>query len=82
MILKAEILAEAKRTGLQTHMIEKDYVLGWVLSGIFHHAALKEKWIFKGGPVIHRTYFLQNISVFMPLVIQTQQECILFTAIN
>jgi len=51
MIQKSEILAYAKKTGLSASMIEKDYVLGWVLAAIFNNEILKEKWVFKGGHV-------------------------------
>ena len=34
MIKKQEILERAAQTKLQAHVIEKDYVLGWLLAGI------------------------------------------------
>jgi predicted nucleotidyltransferase component of viral defense system len=30
-------------------VIEKDYVLGWMLAGIYAHDELADNWIFKGG---------------------------------
>ena len=57
MIPKSEIIAHSKSTGLSMHIIEKDYVLGWLLAGIFNHPALQEKWVFKGGTCLKKCYF-------------------------
>jgi predicted nucleotidyltransferase component of viral defense system len=57
MIPKAEILAHAKNTNLSASIIEKDYVLGWILAGIFNHNVLKDRWIFKGGTCLKKCYF-------------------------
>ena len=37
MIGKREILAIAQQTPLTPHVVEKDYVLGWMLASIFGH---------------------------------------------
>ena len=39
------------------HVIEKDYVLGWLLWGIYNHDALAESWIFKGGTCLKKCFF-------------------------
>lgn len=49
MIDKREILDQATATGLNPHVVEKDYVLGWLLWGIANHEATTDAWIFKGG---------------------------------
>ncbi|MBU0464362.1 MAG: hypothetical protein KKD21_10795 [Proteobacteria bacterium] len=49
MIDKSEIMAFSKKFGLRANVIEKDYVLGWVLAGIFNHGGIGVDWIFKGG---------------------------------
>ena len=49
MISKNEILTRATETNLSPHVVEKDYVLGWLLAGINQHAALRTSWVFKGG---------------------------------
>ena len=46
MIKKSEILWNAKKTALSASIIEKDYVLGWVLAGIFKNPILRKKWVF------------------------------------
>src|ERR1700733_10457707 len=57
MIDKAEILAVAKQTSLTPHVVEKDYVLGWMLAGIYAHEELAENWIFKGGTCLKKCFF-------------------------
>ena len=49
MIDKREILDRAAATGLNPHVVEKDYVLGWLLWGVANHEAIADNWIFKGG---------------------------------
>ena len=57
LIGRREILDQATRLGLNPHVIEKDYVLGWVLAGINQHPALAESWVFKGGTCLKKCYF-------------------------
>ena len=57
MIKKSEILWHAKNTGLLASIIEKDYVLGWVLAAIFKNPILRKKWVFKGGTCLKKCYF-------------------------
>lgn len=57
MIRKEEILEIANETGLAPSVVEKDYVLGWVLAGIFERPNLKDSWIFKGGTCLKKCYF-------------------------
>ncbi len=57
MIDKREILAKAQQTSLTPHIVEKDYVLGWMLTGIYKHEDLAENWIFKGGTCLKKCFF-------------------------
>ncbi|MCY4350596.1 MAG: nucleotidyl transferase AbiEii/AbiGii toxin family protein [Thiotrichales bacterium] len=57
MINKREILAIAQQTSLTPHIVEKDYVLGWILAGIYGHEDLAESWIFKGGTCLKKCFF-------------------------
>ena len=57
MIEKREILAIAEQTSLNAHVVEKDYVLGWMLAGIYSHEALADSWIFKGGTCLKKCFF-------------------------
>lgn len=57
MINKREILESASILQLNPSVVEKDYVLGWILAGINAHAALSESWVFKGGTCLKKCFF-------------------------
>jgi hypothetical protein len=38
-------------------IVEKDYVLGWILAGINAHEEISERWVFKGGTCLKKCYF-------------------------
>ena len=57
MIDKREVLEAASAFGLLPGVIEKDYVLGWLLAGINAHPALADSWVFKGGTCLKKCYF-------------------------
>lgn len=57
MIDRREILDVAAQTSLTPHVVEKDYVLGWMLAGIYAHEELAESWIFKGGTCLKKCFF-------------------------
>ena len=57
MITKQHILERAAEWRLRPDVVEKDYVLGWLLVGIAQHAELREHWVFKGGTCLKKCYF-------------------------
>ncbi len=57
MIDRRDILEAASSLSLLPSVIEKDYVLGWVLAGINAHEELAESWVFKGGTCLKKCYF-------------------------
>jgi predicted nucleotidyltransferase component of viral defense system/transposase-like protein len=57
VIDRREILDTAARVSLTPHVVEKDYVLGWVLAGIYNHPELAETWLFKGGTCLKKCFF-------------------------
>ena len=57
MIDRREILDTATRLSLNPHIVEKDFVLGWILAGINAHDALAQSWIFKGGTCLKKCFF-------------------------
>jgi predicted nucleotidyltransferase component of viral defense system len=57
MIDKREILEAASSFSLLPNVVEKDYVLGWILAGIYAHEELAESWVFKGGTCLKKCYF-------------------------
>lgn len=57
MITKQHILERAAEWRLRPDVVEKDYVLGWLLVGIAQHPELREAWVFKGGTCLKKCYF-------------------------
>lgn len=57
MITRQEIMDASREFGLSAHIIEKDYVLGWLLDGISKHNVIGKDWIFKGGTCLKKCYF-------------------------
>ncbi len=57
MISKQELLQLRTEWQLDIGVIEKDYVLGWVLAAIATEPALAERWIFKGGTCLRKCYY-------------------------
>lgn len=47
----------AGETGLRPGVVEKDYVLGWLLAAINANNALASSWVFKGGTCLKKCYF-------------------------
>lgn len=57
MINKQDILDRAAEWQLRPDVVEKDYVLGWLLAGVTAHPETRSYWIFKGGTCIKKCYF-------------------------
>src|SRR5579864_2727115 len=57
MIDRREVLEAASSFSLLPNIIEKDYVLGWILAGINAHSELGQSWVFKGGTCLKKCYF-------------------------
>lgn len=56
MITSGEIREFALTEGVRQEVIEKDYVLGWILAGTYNITE-SENWIFKGGTALKKCYF-------------------------
>jgi len=56
LIDKAEIMDFSREFGLRANVVEKDYVLGWVLAGIFNHPVIGSSWVFKGGTCLKKCF--------------------------
>ena len=50
-------MAFADETGLTPNVVEKDYVLGWLLAAINSNPLLSQSWVFKGGTCLKKCYF-------------------------
>jgi predicted nucleotidyltransferase component of viral defense system len=57
MIDRQEVMDFAREFSLAPQVIEKEYVLGWLLAGIAAHPLLAEAWAFKGGTCLKKCYF-------------------------
>ncbi len=57
MIDRGEILAVATELSLSPDIVEKDYVLGWLLAAIYAQPELAATWVFKGGTCLKKCYF-------------------------
>ena len=56
MITRADIDDRVRLWGLREDVVEKDYVLGWVLWGIGADPQLHRTWVFKGGTCLKKCY--------------------------
>jgi Nucleotidyl transferase AbiEii toxin, Type IV TA system len=57
VIDRTELLRLAGEFGLEPRIVEKDYVLSWVLAGIYRDPVLSATWIFKGGTCLKKCFF-------------------------
>lgn len=57
VIDRREILDLAATFGLPPNVVEKDYVLGWLLWGIYNQPELADNWVFKGGTCLKKCFF-------------------------
>jgi predicted nucleotidyltransferase component of viral defense system len=57
MIPQRELAALRAEWTLDQDVIEKDYVLGWLLAGIANHDLLNRTWVFKGGTCLRKCYY-------------------------
>jgi len=63
VITKRELALLRAEWILDQRVIEKDYVLGWLLAGIAQHEELRQTWVFKGSG---RSLWAVEISVGLP----------------
>jgi predicted nucleotidyltransferase component of viral defense system len=57
VIGKQELIRLRNEWQLDLAVIEKDYVLGWLLAAIAHEPALAQAWVFKGGTCLRKCYY-------------------------
>jgi predicted nucleotidyltransferase component of viral defense system len=57
VIRKQDILDRAAEWGLPPEIVEKDYVLGWLLAGFAAHGIAARSWVFKGGTCLKKCFF-------------------------
>lgn len=57
MIDRQEVMDFAREMGIDPNVVEKDYVLGWLLAGISSHPMFSSHWVFKGGTCLKKCFF-------------------------
>jgi predicted nucleotidyltransferase component of viral defense system len=57
MIPRRELEQLRAEWTLDIAVIEKDYLLGWMLAGIAAHPSLGRTWVFKGGTCLRKCYY-------------------------
>jgi predicted nucleotidyltransferase component of viral defense system len=57
VISRRELDALGGEWSLDISVIEKDYILGWLLAGIAQHPELATTWVFKGGTCLRKCYY-------------------------
>jgi len=62
VISREEILKAAREQGLTPNVVEKDYVLGWLLAGIAQHTLLSG-WVFKGGTCLKKVSYMMRMPI-------------------
>lgn len=55
--LRARLQEARKRLGLPWEVLERDYLLSWILAGIDRVAVLRDALVFKGGTALKKCYF-------------------------
>lgn len=81
MISAPEIHQLAAANQVPPSVIERDYVLGWLLWGIYTHPHLRERLILKGGNCLRKAYFPQaRFSEDLDFTITEPDAAALFSA--
>jgi predicted nucleotidyltransferase component of viral defense system len=57
VISKQDVLDRANEWHLRAEIVEKDYVLGWVLAALAQHPLTGRSWILKGGTCLKKCFF-------------------------
>src|SRR4030042_1843958 len=55
--LRTRLQEMRQRSGLPWEVLERDYLLSWILAGISRVDALRESLVFKGGTALKKCYF-------------------------
>ena len=56
MITRADIIERVREWQLAEEVVEKDYILGWLLWGFGSDPDLGDQWVFKGGTCLKKCY--------------------------
>ncbi len=56
MITRDELLVQAEAFDLNEADVQRDYLFGWIIGGIFRESALAERAVLKGGNALRKGY--------------------------
>jgi predicted nucleotidyltransferase component of viral defense system len=56
VIDRGEIEAKAAEFGINTSNLQRDYVFGWLISGLYRESALQDTLVLKGGNALRKAY--------------------------
>lgn len=57
VISLSELKTKSEESRVDISVLERDYVISWVLKGIYDNPVLKDGLVFKGGTALRKTYF-------------------------
>jgi predicted nucleotidyltransferase component of viral defense system len=57
MISENEVKGHAIQLGVPLAYVEKDYVMGWLLWGVYNDPLLARNLVLKGGNCLRKVYF-------------------------
>jgi predicted nucleotidyltransferase component of viral defense system len=61
MIRRNEIDEKARQFEILPASVERDYVFGWLLFGVFTISALKDRFFLKGGNALRKGYYESTV---------------------
>ena len=60
MIDNDELTARADEFGIHTSDVQRDYVFGWLINGLYEASALRDTLVLKGGNALRKAYLPQT----------------------
>jgi len=60
VITPQEIEEKAREFEIHTSNVQRDYVFGWLLFGVFTTSSLKDSIFLKGGNALRKAYFAET----------------------
>jgi predicted nucleotidyltransferase component of viral defense system len=60
VIERDEIEAMAEECGINTSDVQRDYVFGWLISGLYQDSLLRDTLVLKGGNALRKAYLPQT----------------------
>ena len=61
--LRSRLQVMRERLGVPWEILERDYILSWLLVGINHVKSLRETLVFKGGTALKKCFLVTTVSL-------------------